>query len=195
MEQILQWDQDLFYLINSVWTTDGLNWLMPWLRNKLFWTPAYVFLISFLFLNYGRKALFFILFAILTIAIADTVSSKIIKKSVQRVRPCNDPWMADSVDLKVECGGGYSFTSSHATNHFALAFFLIFTLGRRFRKAKWVLIVWASSIAYAQVYVGVHYPFDVISGGLLGASIGILEATIYDSFVRRKIDWEEVEYT
>ena len=195
MEQILQWDQDLFYLINSVWTTDGLNWLMPWLRNKLFWTPAYVFLISFLFLNYGRKALFFILFAILTIAIADTVSSKIIKKSVQRVRPCNDPWMADSVDLKVECGGGYSFTSSHATNHFALAFFLIFTLGRRFRKAKWVLIVWASSIAYAQVYVGVHYPFDVISGGLLGASIGILEATIYDSFVRRKIDWEKVEYT
>ena len=139
--------------------------------------PFYVFLFSFLMINFGKKGLLFLLFAVLTIAVADTVSSKIIKKTVQRIRPCNDPFMAPSVDLKIECGGGYSFTSSHATNHFALAFFLIFIFGKFDfgKKNKWLnglLFLWAASIAYAQVYVGVHYPLDVVSGAIIGSLIG-----------------------
>ena len=94
------------------------------------------------------------------------------------------------VDLKVKCGGGYSYTSSHATNHFALAFFLIYTLGVQFRWIKWVLIFWASSIAYGQVYVGVHYPFDVISGATIGGIIGILVATWYRGFRKMKLNWK-----
>jgi membrane-associated phospholipid phosphatase len=187
MSNLLQFDQCLFHLINSVWTTDWLDVLVPIWRSKYFWLPLYIFLISFLLINFGKKGGLLLLFAIGTIAVSDTLSSQIIKKNVQRVRPCNDPLISDLVDLKVKCGGGYSYTSSHATNHFALAFFLIFTLGIRFRWIKWVLIFWAASISYGQVYVGVHYPLDVISGGILGIVVGMLMATLYSSFRKIKL--------
>ena len=182
MTELLQLDQYLFHLINTAWANDFLDALMPLWRNKYIWVPVYVFLISFLMINFGKKGFILFAFAILTIGIADTLSSKVIKKTVQRIRPCNDPAMANFVDLKVKCGGGYSFTSSHATNHFALAIFLIFTLGKRFRWIKWVLLTWATTIAYGQIYVGVHYPLDVISGAILGILVGTLVATFYASF-------------
>lgn len=182
MTELLQIDQYLFHLINMVWTSEWLDTLMPLWRNKYIWLPFYVFLVSFLMINFGKKGYILFIFAVLTIGVADTLSSKVIKKTVQRVRPCNDPAMANFVDLKVKCGGGYSFTSSHATNHFALAVFLIFTLGKRFRWIKWGLLFWAATIAYGQVYVGVHYPLDVFIGAILGTLIGTLIATFYSSF-------------
>ena len=118
----------------------------------------------------------------LTVGIADTISSKVIKKSVQRLRPCNDTQINQQVKLLVRCGGGYSFTSSHATNHFAVALFLIGTLGRIFRRMKWPLLFWAATIALGQVYVGVHYPFDILVGGTIGSLIGIGVARLYQSF-------------
>lgn len=190
MSELLQFDQYLFQLINSVWTTELLDVVMPVWRSKYFWLPLYIFLISFLLINFGKKGGFLFLFALGTIAISDTLSSQVIKKNVQRVRPCNDPQVSDLVDLKVKCGGGYSYTSSHATNHFALAFFLIFTLGIRFRWIKWVLVFWASSVSYGQVYVGVHYPLDVISGGILGIIVGILMARLYASFKDKKLEFD-----
>lgn len=189
MSELLQFDQYLFQLINSAWTTSWLDLVMPFWRNKYFWLPFYIFLISFLLINFGKKGGILLLFALGTIAVSDTFSSQIIKKTVQRVRPCNDPQMAALVDLKVKCGGGYSYTSSHATNHFALAFFLIFTLGIRFRWIRWVLFFWAASISYGQVYVGVHYPLDIISGGLLGTIIGILMARFYGINKNLRIDF------
>ena len=103
------------------------------------------------------------------------------------MRPCNDIIFQDTVELRVDCGGGYSFTSSHATNHFALAMFIIFTLGKKNRWIRWGLILWAGSIAYAQVYVGVHYPLDVFIGSLLGILIGTFVASFYGSFHKLKI--------
>jgi len=187
MIDLLQYDQFLFQLINSEWTNNWLNVLMPLLRNKYFWLPLYFFLVSFSLVNYGKKGLYFLFFAILTIIISDTMSSKVIKNTIKRVRPCNDILIKDTVELRVHCGGGYSFTSSHATNHFALAFFLIFTIGNLKKWFKWVFILWASSIAYAQVYVGVHYPLDVIVGSLLGIFIGTFVATFYSSFTKFRI--------
>lgn len=189
MTEILEFDQYLFHLINRVWTTSWLDYLMPLWRSKYLWIPVYVFLISFMLINFGKKGMFFLLFSLLTIAVSDTLSSQIIKKSVQRVRPCNDPNIAGYIDLKVKCGGGYSFTSSHATNHFALSFFLVFTLGKNFRRWRWVLIFWAGSIAYGQVYVGVHYPLDVISGAFLGMFVGVLVASLYGSFRKWAVEF------
>jgi undecaprenyl-diphosphatase len=133
MNELLQFDQYLFHQINSIWTTWWLDELMPLWRNKYTWIPMYIFIVSFLLINFQKKGFILLGFALCTIVIADTSSSKIIKKSVQRIRPCNDPAMHSFVDLKVKCGGGFSFTSSHATNHFALAVFLIFTLGKRYK--------------------------------------------------------------
>lgn len=91
----------------------------------------------------------------------------------------------------VGCGGGYSFPSSHATNHFALATLLFLSWGRKFRSWRWILLLWAASIAYGQVYVGVHYPLDVSFGALLGATLGLLA---YQLYRRLKPDWTIPEF-
>ncbi len=145
---------------------------MPYWRSKYLWAPLYLFLLCFLLINFGRKGGFLVVTALLTIVIADTVSSQLLKKQVQRLRPCRTEQLAQDLHLLVPCGSGYSFPSSHATNHFALALLLIVTLRRRFRWIVFPLLLWAASIALGQVYVGVHFPLDVIGGALLGTAIG-----------------------
>jgi undecaprenyl-diphosphatase len=179
LEQLLQLDQEIFFLINGEWHVSWLDQIMPHWRDKKTWIPLYVLLAGFLFYKYKLKGLYFILAVALTVGIADTVSSKLIKKSVQRVRPCNDLEIKEEVQLLAGCGKGYSFTSSHATNHFAIGVFIALTLGYLFWWARWPFILWAASIAYGQVYVGVHYPLDVLCGALAGTLIGWGVALVY----------------
>ena len=167
---IVDWDQQLFHLLNREWTNGLFDTVLPIWRDKYFWLPVYLFIITFSFYNYGKKAYWLMAFMILTVGTADLVSSQLIKKNVKRTRPCNDVELTSVREL-VHCGSGYSFTSSHSTNHFALSFFLLGTLAVRRKWLKWLLIGWAASIAYAQVYVGVHFPIDVISGAILGVLI------------------------
>ena len=182
MEYLLQLDQTLFQLINQEWRTAFLDWLLPLWRNKYFWTPLYLFLLFFLF-HKMRQKIFYILFLLIaTIGITDLTSSFLIKETVQRVRPCNDKAFMKKVLLKAPCGSGYSFTSSHAANHFCVAIFLIFLFGKNKKRLKALLLFWAASIAYAQVYVGVHYPADVLGGALLGCFFGGLGARILAYF-------------
>ncbi|MEZ4894734.1 MAG: phosphatase PAP2 family protein [Saprospiraceae bacterium] len=91
---------------------------------------------------------------VLSVGISDFTSSSLIKKSVQRIRPCNDVEMVDRVVTRVSCGGGYSFTSSHASNHFAIAVFLITALGLSGKWQQKALLAWAGSIAFAQCMWG-----------------------------------------
>ncbi len=176
-------DQELFFFINQTLHFGALNKLMPYWRSMYFWLPLYTFFISYLLYNNGKTALFYILALALTVGVADITSSRIIKKTVERVRPCNDTQIKKNVKLLVPCGGGYSFPSSHATNHFAAAIFVIFTFVEKRRWLKWSLLAWAASIAFGQVYVGVHYPSDVICGAILGSGIGYLGAFLYLKWV------------
>ncbi len=175
----MHYDELLFHLINGEWHNSFFDAVIPWIRNKYFWVPAYVFLMSFLLINFKKWGFFLIMAALVTITISDTVSSVYIKKTVQRVRPCHDAKMQDNIRVLVPCGGGYSFTSSHATNHFALAVFLMVTLGGLMKKYRWLLLLWAGMISYGQVYVGVHYPFDVLAGGVIGAAIGYFMGKVF----------------
>ncbi len=102
---------------------------------------------------------------------------------MQRPRPCQNEALKEEVRLLVPCGSGYSFTSNHATNHFALAVFFAGTLGVFFKRWRWLLFLWAALVAYAQVYVGVHYPLDVAAGALLGMTIGSLVVLIWKRIV------------
>jgi membrane-associated phospholipid phosphatase len=179
MTELLQYDQWLFQLINGEWHHPFFDAILPYWRDKKFWIPFYVLLTGFITWKFKWKVLYFLIAIAVTITIADTISSKVIKKSVQRVRPCNDAAMREDVHLLVGCGKAYSFTSSHAANHFALATFLSLTLGLFNPFARWLLMLWATSIAYAQIYVGVHYPLDVIGGALLGMAVGYLVAKVY----------------
>ena len=179
MNQLLQLDQTIFFFINNDLHTPILDYIMTLWRNKYFWIPLYVFIASFVWLNFKKKGLYLILAAILSVGVADTVSSQLIKKTVQRLRPCNNTQINSEIKLLVRCGSGYSFTSSHAANHFALATFLSLTLGGAIRAVRWPLFLWASLVAFAQVYVGVHYPLDVLSGALLGILVGYGLAKVF----------------
>ena len=190
MEQLLHIDYSVFDWINHDWQNPWLDAIMPYWREKTTWIPAYLLMLGVLFWQYRRRALFFVLALALTIGLADQLSSQVLKKSVQRLRPCREATLVPPARVLIACGGGYSFTSSHATNHFAIAVFLFLTCGRRWKKWRWLLLVWAATIALGQVYVGVHYPLDILCGALLGSLVGGLGSWAY----RRQASWRIAEF-
>lgn len=172
MEIILHWDAQLFQYLNQVATHPWLDVLLPFLRGKQNWIPLYLLLAVWLVRQYKwQKGLWAIVISVLAIAVGDTLSSKVVKPLVERPRPCHEESGIEA-RLLVPCGGGYSFTSSHATNHFALAILFTGFFWPSFRHAGWFFLLWAGSISYAQVYVGLHYPLDVLGGAMLGMAIG-----------------------
>ena len=119
-------------------------------------------------------------FFLLSFALSDYISASVFKDIFHRIRPCNNPALNEIAHVIVPCGGGYSFPSSHASNHFALAVFSAITL-RPYVKWIWpAAITWAALVAYAQVYVGVHYPWDVICGALFGTAMGMLTSNVFN---------------
>jgi undecaprenyl-diphosphatase len=182
IEQLVELDQKLFFAINHGLANPFFDWLMPILRNRYSWAPLYLFWIIFFPKNYGKKGMLIILFLLITFAITDTVSSNLIKHAVQRLRPCNDPGLKAAVRSLIPCGTGFSFPSSHAASHFSLAVFLITIF---YHKWKWILLLgtgWAGAISLAQVYVGVHYPIDILTGALLGSMVGYMTGSIFLAF-------------
>ncbi len=179
LETLLQIDYQLMEWLNHDWQHPWLDAIMPHWRDKKTWIPLYVLLAGLAVYHFRWRGLFFILGVVLTVGVADTVSSKVMKPTFERVRPCNQEALPFEVIQRGGCGRGYSFTSSHATNHFAIAVFIAMTLGAHFRRMRVLLLLWAGSIAYGQVYVGVHFPFDVLTGALLGSGIGYGLAKAY----------------
>lgn len=181
LDQVLELDTWLFLKINTVLTNPVLDTILPLWRDAELWVPFYLFLIVFALMNFGKKGWVWILFAIINVTLTDQASSSIIKKWVARIRPCNEEALVGKMRLLLEhCSGGFSFTSSHATNHFGFAVFVFLTTKHFMGKWSRWLLVWAATISYAQVYVGVHYPVDVFMGALLGMGIGTLIAKYYN---------------
>ncbi|MBK8657471.1 MAG: phosphatase PAP2 family protein [Bacteroidetes bacterium] len=178
-------DYFLFQLINQQLANIALDIICPVARERLIWFPIYVLVAFFLYKRYGKQAIWIGALAVITILLSDQISASLIKPYFHRLRPCNNPEIKQQVRLLVDtCGSGYSFVSSHATNHFALAVFLSFVT---VEKKKWlpILFVWASFIAFSQVYVGLHFPADVVVGALLGMAIGLLTGFIAYRLVNR----------
>jgi membrane-associated phospholipid phosphatase len=181
LQEILKWDRECFKVINNQWTNSFFDLLFPFIRNAYFWLPLYLFLLTLVVFNFRRNGWLWVLFAILTAASSDLLSSSVIKEWIYRPRPCNDLNMVGYVRLLAAyCGMNSSFTSSHAVNHFAFAMFVFYTLRKYNLKWTWLLFPWALLVCYAQVYVGVHYPIDVIAGGILGVTIGFAWARFFN---------------
>lgn len=181
--QVLQpFDYALFSKMNGQWHTPFFDEMVPFIREPFFWLPFYFFLVLFAIINFGWKGLYWVLFFILNAGISDYTSSTLIKESVSRLRPCSDPMLADKVRFLVSyCPTSSSFTSSHAVNHFAAAMF-IFTTFKKAVSPKWAFVfIWAAIIAYAQVYVGVHFPIDIFCGAIVGLILGYIVAKIFNS--------------
>ena len=167
-------DQQWFLLVNNQWQNGLFDLLCPFMRTQSNWYLIYAVVIYQLFMMYGKKAWWLVLTIAIAVLVSDQISGNLIKNTAQRLRPCNDPVMSLKVHLLVTCGQGYSFVSSHATNHFVVAFFLGAVFKNKYSWVFPVALCWAAFISFSQVYVGVHYPIDVICGALLGSLIGYI---------------------
>ncbi|HVI47584.1 MAG TPA: phosphatase PAP2 family protein [Chitinophaga sp.] len=184
LENILKGDLRLFFHINGQWHNVWLDVIMPFLREPYVWAPLYLFLALFVTINFGWRGLFWILFFLLCFGMSDQ-ASLYLKETIGRVRPCRDPVVSHFARvLVVYCPMSGSFTSNHAANHFALATFCFLTLKSFFGRYTWLFFVWAALIAYAQVYVGVHYPLDITGGAVLGLLIGLLSGSFFQRRIR-----------
>ncbi|PYF68921.1 undecaprenyl-diphosphatase [Pedobacter nutrimenti] len=187
MDALLHFDHELFLKIHRGLSNGFFDWLMPLMRNRYFWTPLYLFIVVFCIKEYKKKGFYIIGMILLTFAIGDMFSSRLIKPFVARIRPCNDPALVHDIIHRVPCGSGYSFPSAHATNHFAIAVFLIVLFYERWKPVLPLGLAWAFIISFAQIYVGVHYPIDTLAGAILGTTVGLLTAFTYKKFIQHRI--------
>jgi membrane-associated phospholipid phosphatase len=180
----MEWDRNLLRHINADWHNSFLDWLLPFLRNADMWAPLYLFLILFVLLNCKKNGWWWLLAAVSTSIITNYTSSNLIKENIWRLRPCNDPALAGWLRTLpgIYLPESSSFTSSHAANHFGMAIFLFLTLKNVMGKWRYLFFVWAASICYAQMYIGVHYPFDIICGAAVGSMIGFVTASVFRKF-------------
>lgn len=183
-QQLESLDKKLFVLLNSKLTNPFFDWIFPYFRDSVFWAPLYLFLVVFIAVNYGKKGWWWSIGFVCTIAVADLISSRVFKEGFQRLRPCQDPFFLDQVRLLLkQCSGSYSFTSSHAANHFGMATFVSVTLYPTFKRWIYFAYLWAFFISYAQIYVGVHYPLDVLGGAVVGILAGLLTSSVFNKQV------------
>ena len=170
LQKILEFDTELFLYLNNFhnyfWDT-----IMLMITRKETWAPLYLIIIYYVIKNYRSKSVLILLFLILTIVASDQISV-LIKETVQRLRPVHEPAIADMVHNVFRKGGLHGFVSSHATNMFGI---FVFT-SRIFKNRNYffLMLFWAVIISYSRIYIGVHYPLDIIGGALLGWLIGII---------------------
>lgn len=181
LQEVLRWDRELFNKLNGQWTNSFFDTVLPYTRNANIWAPLYLFFIVFALLNFRRSGFYWVIGALVTVATTDLISSWGIKELIFRLRPCADESLAGHVRFLVQyCPKSSSFISSHASNHFAMAAFIFFTLKNFIGKWLSLVFVWAFLVSYAQVYVGVHFPLDVICGSIVGLFIGISWSSIFN---------------
>ena len=172
LELLLQLDRKFFQFVNQTTSNSLFDVLMPFFRNQYTWVPVYLFLLVFVFANFKNRAWWWILFFLATFALTDLISQQVVKQIFDRPRPCIDAMSADSVRMLIRCSDGFSFVSSHATNHFGLSMFIFQTMKHFGKPWVWLAFIWAALVCYAQVYVGAHFPLDVLGGALLGCFLG-----------------------
>lgn len=187
IEFLKELDKQLFLFLNGL----HVSWLdepMHFISQKYNWIPLYLLLAVLIFYRYRYRGFIVMLFAIILITLSDQISH-FSRDCFLRLRPTHDPEIAEMVHtVKGKIGGMYGFVSSHATNSFALAIYIIHVLKDRFRWIVPVMLVWASLKAYSRIYLGVHYPGDVLGGILLGVLLALAVSYLWKWVDRRCFD-------
>jgi len=176
LELLNQLDTQLFLWGNVSCSNVVFDWLMPFITNKKSWYPVWLLVIILLLWKGGKNGRLIILFTIPLILLSDQISAHLLKPLIGRVRPCN---VLDNINILVRCSRANSMPSAHAANFFAVATYF----GFYFKKYRIYFFIVATLVAYSRVYVGVHYPFDILAGALLG--IVCAYVTIY---LRKQFD-------
>jgi undecaprenyl-diphosphatase len=147
----------------------------------------YIFFLYLAFFKFPKQAWLFILFFLITFGITDYLTVEVLRPLIQRPRPCHDETLLATLKLITpDCGGPNGLPSAHASNHFGMSMFLFIAFKEIFRKRYWILFVWAFFVCYAQVYVGKHFPGDIILGAFIGIITGGLTGKAYKKITVRR---------
>ena len=167
LKKLEQLDQQCFLFLNSL-HNPCWDKVMYWVTDDtFFWIPFYILLTVLIARIFKWQTIYILLAIAVVITLCDQFSSMLIKPWVQRLRPCHDPNIQHLVHLVDGCGGMYGFISSHAANTFGLSMFLWLLLKRHYQFIAF-LFFWAALVSYSRIYVGVHYPADILLGALSG---------------------------
>jgi len=173
MENLQKIDEYFFRLINSAgW--EQMDGMMILISSKWFWIPLYIYILYLIYKRFSDQFLKILLGLGLLIFLADFGSVHLFKEVFERARPCH---FLDGIRVVDGCGGPFGFISSHASNSFAIAFFMAL-LFRNFSGFA-VLFSWAVIIGFSRIYLGVHYPFDILGGMFWGLFVSLLVYYIY----------------
>jgi undecaprenyl-diphosphatase len=174
------WDITLFRLINGQGHNYFLDWFMPFMTDLKNFRYVLPVLVVWVLVREKKAGIVFLVFIGLTLAITDPFSSRLLKDWLGRVRPCH---VLEEVRLLTDCNTSYSFPSSHAVNIFAAAFFL----SQPLKKLSPLFFGIAGIVGYSRIYIGIHYPLDVIGGAAIGLLIAWPMRWLKDQVVARWI--------
>ncbi len=173
IEQLLQNDTELFLFLNNLGSP---RWDTIWLivTDKLTFIPLYAVLLYLLYKKFGLKSmLVFVVVVALMIAFTDQITN-VFKRGFQRPRPCRESHLIDQMRfIAVRCGK-YGFFSGHSSNSMAAAVFAGLMLKSYCKNLIFILLIWSLIVAYSRIYVGVHYPLDIVCGLTFGAFTGFI---------------------
>jgi undecaprenyl-diphosphatase len=194
LEQLIRIDREWLLAINS-WNSPFWDKTMWLLTGGLFWIPFYLMLTGYFIWKFKKRAILIILFAAAGFGMSDFVSVEVFKDVFMRLRPSNDPVTAHLIHVVNDYRGGlYGFISSHAANTFMVA---VFTL--QVARKPWftvIVFLWALIMCYTRLYLGVHYPGDIICGAIVGSGLAIGWFKIWqktDRWIVKRYPWWQPE--
>lgn len=166
-------DTQLFLFLNGI-HSPFFDPIFQFITERYSWIPLYMVLAVLVFVKFKWRGFILAPFIALVIILADQVSVNLFKEVFLRLRPCHNPEIKDLVHTVDGCGGQYGFVSSHASNTFALAVFLGLIFKKHFSYLMHIMLVWAAIVSYSRIYVGVHYPADILCGAILGVVLAFM---------------------
>lgn len=181
VNSLVQYDQELFLWLNGI-HTPWVDTLMYWITYKFTWIPMYLVLIGLTIRTEGKKSIAIVVTVLVAVLLADKITSGIMKPYFERFRPCHEPLLSGLVHEVTGCGGTFGFASSHASTSFALATVWFVLLKDKVR-FMWLVVAWAALYSYSRVYVGVHYPGDILVGAVVGMVSAWVCLRIYFTFL------------
>ena len=183
LSTLIDLDTQLFLFLNGL-HNEAFDSIMAWISGKTTWWPFYLLLLLYLGWTRRWQLIPIIFFIALVVTLADQTSVHLFKEVFERLRPCHEPALKEAVHIvNGRCGGMYGFVSSHAANTFAVAMLLLLIQRKRWFTA--LMLTWAAIVSYSRIYLGVHYPGDVLGGAVLGVLCGLLVYLLFSWTVQQ----------